>query len=236
MNAPSSPTYSPPSSPRSHARHLTRRDDERDRSPSRDNPPSHVHLPSDGTSEQRGLTLKRMLSKLNEHGPIDVMLHVLVREGEVCPFSTVGINKIKQMSRAIDETGVATLIHKQPLSSLLAHATPCKGHAMGFSLGHLCAHAEALAGASAATGVTDQPHEAGALLHSELNLYLQRRGVAAADVRREKELEKHLKALQDAHDRLAIDAKDAYDRGFERGFAQGLSVGGTNEPNPHADT
>ena len=164
------------------ARHEARRDDERDH--------CAVRARGDGDcgSSSRlasGLTLEKMLNRLNQDGPLDAMLHVLVREGNVCPFSTVGIGKLRGLHSAIESAGVKLELQKQPLVDILASVKPCKGHAMrGFSLGHLCTHAKALAVNEYSEKSIDV--EIKSLLHKELEHYLERRGVTPVDPRQEK--------------------------------------------------
>ena len=234
-----SPTYSPTYSDsdsdeldagqvdRASARHEAGRDDERDHDGNRER--CRACVP--------GLTLERMVNKLNERGPLDVLMHVLVAEGSVCPFSTNGVTTLRRLHGAMEAAGLSVHVQNQPLEGLLSRLKPCRGHAMGFTLAHLRAHAGALAGPHGApradliTGGAEEDGEGpqpepNALLHYELVKYLERRGVSAADVRREKELEKELAALQAAQCQLEAKATEA----FEEGFAKGLEEGRRAEP------
>ena len=156
-----------------------------------------------------GLTLEKMLRRLNEDGPLDVLLHVLVKDGSVCPFSTLGIQSLRGLNGAIEEAGCGLKVRGEPLAALLERIGPCKGHTRGLSLEHLRTHAEALAGECVDDG-ENGCDDVNALLHTELKLYLRRRGVTAADARKEKELERENRRLREqfvilqaSHEQLA---------------------------------
>ena len=188
-----SPTYSPSSADdesdhdeRARRRHASRRADDgahdgtngRERERDQDPPGGEdVELPSGGyrggyeavevPPRQSGLTLEKMVGKLNEHGPLDLLFHVLVQEGAVCPLSTVrnragrrqrprldaapvlrqnGITKLRKLYAGVEDAGLQFNVQGRPLAELLTGMKPCRAHAMnGFSLEDLCTHAQALA-------------------------------------------------------------------------------------------
>ncbi|KAL3924814.1 MAG: hypothetical protein SGPRY_003813 [Prymnesium sp.] len=239
---------------REEARRQARRDDGRHHS-ERERERSHID-PGDAAGdsgarrEERGgsptavLSLGQMIDKLNQHGPLDTLFHVLVGVNGPCPFSATAVGKLRGMYCSMEGAGVKIMVGVHPLGDLLALAKPCKGHAKdGMVLSHLCKHAEALSSDQDTSADGEDMNLQGRfILHRELKSYLRRRGIEPADVRKEKELEKanqelaaSVAALQATCDKLQDEVKDAFDKGFASGFQEACGVEQHNDDESEAD-